>query len=164
MSIALLIIDMQKGCKKDTGAQEEFNEALMYINETSRMFRENGKDVIVIQDVEVGNGPGSEEFEVVDELVVAESDHIIHKEYNNAFWKTELDEYLRKKKIEFLVLCGFAAEYCVLFTLNGAIERGYNAVLLQKGVAGIDRDEIKAMQLRRPVISYQALEYIIKKS
>lgn len=163
MDIALLIIDMQKGCKNDTGAKQEFNDAVLYINETSRMFRENGKDVFLIQDTGVGQGPGSEEFELVDELVVSESDQRIFKDYNSAFWKTELNDILRKKNIQFLVMCGFAAEYCVLFSFNGAVERGYHAVLLQKGIAGYDPNEIKSIQLLRPVISYEALDFIIKK-
>lgn len=163
MSIALLIIDMQKGCKNSTKAKDIFESAVMYINETSRLFRENGKDVIIVQDMEVGEGPGSEEFEVVDEINVAESDYVIHKKYCSAFWKTELDDYLKKRDIDFLVLCGFAAEYCVLFTFNGAIERDYNAVLLQKGIAGYDPHAVKSMQLLRPIISYEALEYLVKK-
>jgi nicotinamidase-related amidase len=162
MSIALLIIDMQKGCKNDTKAKELFDGALEYINAAGQLFREHGRDVIVIQDVEVGEGPGSQGFELVDELVVSEGDYFIRKEYNSAFWKTELDDLLKKRNIEFLVLCGFAAEYCVLFTYNGAVERGYNAVLLQKGVAGFDTNEVKSMQLLRPVISYEALEYLLK--
>jgi nicotinamidase-related amidase len=118
--------------------------------------------VIIVQDIEVGAGPGSPEFTLLDELEVSESDVIVHKSYCNAFWQTELDRILKEKDTGFLVISGFAAEHCILFTYNGARERGYNAVLLQHGIAGYDMNEVKAIQLLRPVISCQALEYFLK--
>ena len=50
----------------------------------------------------------------------------------------------------------------MLFTYNGAIERGYNTFLLQNGVAGFDDEEIKRIQLLRAVINYEAIEYFFK--
>ncbi len=162
MSVALLIIDMQVGCREDCRYQAEFDQAVEYINETARLFRAKGLPVVVVQDIEVSGGPGHDGFAVVPSINRSETDIVIHKEYNNAFWQTNLAEVLKDKGVDFIVVSGFAAEYCVLFTYNGAVEQGFGASLLQHGVAGVNADEIKRIQLLRPVISIQALEHFIQ--
>jgi nicotinamidase-related amidase len=158
--VALLVVDMQKNCKESTTCKESFENAIEYINEISEHFRKKKLPVIIIRDVEAG-GPGTEGFDCVDELVISENDFYVNKIFNNAFWQTDLDSILKNEGVDCVVVSGFAVEHCVLFTYNGAIERGYNAFLLQKGVAGFDDEEIKRIQLRRSVISYDALEYFL---
>lgn len=162
MKAAFLIIDMQKGCREFCKCQREFDEAVDYINEAAKLFRENGLPVVKILDIEVGKGPGSKEFEFVDSITTDDDDIIIYKEYNNAFFKTELSDKLHELGVEFVVISGFAAEYCVLFSYNGAKEMGYGVSLLQNGIAGVEYEEVKKMQLLRPVVSIDALEYFLK--
>lgn len=162
MKSAFLIIDMQKECREFCKCQREFDDAVEYINESARLFREKGLPVVKVLDIEVGKGPGSEEFEFVDSINVDESDVIVHKEYNNAFFKTELNDRLQELGVEFVVISGFAAEYCVLFSYNGAKEMGYGVSLLQNGIIGVEYEEGKRMQLLRPVVSIEALEYFLK--
>lgn len=161
MKVAFLIIDMQKGCREYCKCQREFDDAVEYINEVSSFFRKKGLPVVRVLDIEVGEGPGSEKFEFVDSIVTSPEDIIIHKEYNNAFFKTDLNDKLQKLGVEFVIMSGFAAEYCVLFSYNGAKEMGYEVSLLQNGIAGFEYEEVKKMQLIRPVISVEALEYLL---
>jgi len=158
--VAFLVVDMQKNCKEITPCKVSFEKAVEYINEVSQFFRQKNYPVVIIKDVEAGE-PGTEGFECVDELVISEKDFCIHKIYSNAFWETELDKILKREDVDCIVVSGFAAEHCVLFTYNGAIERGYHTFLLQNGVAGFDEDEIKRIQLLRSVVSYDALEYFL---
>ena len=160
--VALLVIDMQKNCKEATSCKESFEKAVEYINEISQYFRKNKYPVVIIQDVEAG-GPETVGFKCVEELVVSGNDFFVHKTYSNAFWKTELDTILKTEGVDCIVISGFAVEHCVLFTYNGAIERGYNTFLLQNGVAGFDDEEIKRIQLLRAVINYEAIEYFLKR-
>jgi len=160
--VALLIIDMQENCKEATSCKASFEKAVEYINEISQFFRKEKHPVVIIQDVE-GGGEGTEGFQCVKELVVSDKDFFVHKTYSNAFWETELETILKKEGVDCLVISGFAVEHCVLFTYNGAIERGYSTFLLQNGVAGFDDDEIKRIHLLRSVLSYEALEYFLKK-
>ncbi|MHC1747308.1 MAG: cysteine hydrolase family protein [Cellulosilyticaceae bacterium] len=162
MKLAFLIIDMQKGCRELCKCQREFDDSVEYINEVAKLFRKNGLPVVRILDVEVGTGPGSSEFEFVDSIVTDDDDIIIHKEHNNAFFKTELHDKLQELEVEFVVISGFAAEYCVLFSYNGAKEMGYRVSLLQNGIAGVEYEEVKKMQLIRPVVSMDVLEYFLK--
>ena len=47
-------------------------------------------------------------------------------------------------------------------TVEMAKEAGYGVSLLQNGIAGVEYEEAKRMQLIRPVISLEALEYFLK--
>ena len=158
---AFLIVDMQKNCQESASSQTSFSTALWYINTVGDLFRKRSLPVVIIQDLEDG-GPGTEGFDCVDELKIDTSDIRIHKLFSNAFWQTELDAILKANDVDFVIIAGFAAEHCVLFTFNGARERGYKAVLLQNGIAGLDEDEVRRIQLLRPVINFRALEYFIK--
>ena len=158
--VALLVIDMQKNCKEATSCKETFEKAVEYINEISQYFRKKNHPVIIIQDIETG-GPETDGFNCVDELEVSDNDFFVNKIFSNAFWQTELDTILKGEGVDCLVISGFSAEQCVIFTYNGAIERGYNSFLLQNGIAGFDDDEVKRIQLLRSVICYEALEYFL---
>jgi nicotinamidase-related amidase len=162
MSAALLIIDMQNALREETRCKDEFGEAVEYINATAALFRKKGLPVVLVQDTEIAEGPGSAGFEVVPAIERGAADIVVHKEYSNAFWKTDLENILREKGVEFVVCSGFAAEHCVLFTYNGAVERGFKAAVLQRGIAGYDAGRIRDTQLVRPAISYQALKYFIE--
>lgn len=159
--VALLVIDMQKNCKEATPCKASFEKAVEYINEISQYFRQRKHPVVIIQDIEA-EGPETEGFKCVEELQVSDDDFFVHKTYCNAFWETELDTILKSEGVDCIIISGFAVEHCVLFTYNGAIERGYNTFLLQNGVAGFDDDEIKRINSLRPVICYEALEYFLK--
>jgi len=163
MSIALLIIDMQKEFIQDEKFKQSVVDSLEYINETADIFRKAGKPVIIIQDEEAGEGPDSIPYEVMDEIVTNEEDYYISKMYSNSFWKTGLEELLKELKVEFLVISGFAAEHCVLFTYNGALERGYGASMLQHGIAGLDPKRVQDTQLVRAVVSIEALYFFLNK-
>ena len=163
MSIALLIIDMQKQFYESEEHKKNLDDALEYINEMANMFRKFDKPVVIIQDEAAGQGPGSNGYEVIDSLVTKDSDYWISKVYSNAFWKTDLEKLLNDMGVEFVVVSGFAAEYCVLFTYNGAREREFKASILQNGIAGIDPQAVKETYSIRSVISIDALEFILKK-
>jgi len=159
MNIALLIIDMQQDFYDQKPFRESLTNALEYINETSKLFREAGKPVIVIQDEEAGEGPGSKGFENISDLILEDSDHFIQKFHSNAFWQTDLEKLLKSLDVQFLVVSGFAAEHCVLFTYNGAIERSFGASILQNGVAGFEKKNVKSIHELRSVICLEALDY-----
>jgi len=163
MSIALLVIDMQKEFEVIDRCKVHLEDAVAYINEASGIFRAAGKPVVFIQDEEAGEGPGSEAYEIMDSIDREEGDLYISKFYSNSFWKTKLEEVLADHSVEFVVIAGFAAEHCVLFTYNGALERGFGASILQHGVAGFDLHEIKNLQHLRSVVSLETVDFMLEK-
>ena len=163
MCIALLIIDLQKEYFKDGRKQEELTDALEYVNETAKLFREADKPVVIVQHTDEDNKPGSAGFDVVDGLEAEDSDYRIVKTYSNAFWKTELEELLKEFDVEYVVCCGYAASHCVLSTYNGARERDFTSALLQRGIIGLNKDDAEQEQLRRDVVCYHTVKFMLEK-
>lgn len=161
MRIGLLIIDLQEAHLGKV-EQQVIDKACEYINYVSGLLRGKGHAVIHIQDIE-GMEPSEEaKFNIIPGIEVQETDFRVQKEYSNAFWKTDLEQIVREQKIDLLILSGYAAEHCVLFTYNGAAERGFKAVLLQNGILSSHSDVIPATYRDRSLISYPVIEALVQ--
>lgn len=158
MNIALLIIDVQEAFIGHRKEEQEYHNTFEYINETAKLFRKASKPVIVIRDIEGGN---DSTFENVEELVSKDSDIEVLKTFSNSFWRTNLEEILKEKEVDFVVLCGNAAEYCVLATYNGALERDFGAAMLQHGIFACHQESLMNIYNNRALISYEVIEYML---
>ncbi|MMZ70768.1 Isochorismatase family protein [compost metagenome] len=69
---------------------------------------------------------------------------------------------LRSRGVELLIIAGFAAEHCVLFTFNGARERGFKSVILQNGIVSARQDVITSTYRDRNLISYPVVEALVQ--
>lgn len=58
-------------------------------------------------------------------------DYVVPKAQDDAFCDTSLDILLRNLDARHLLMAGFAAECCLLSTIQGAYQRGYETVLLR---------------------------------
>lgn len=154
---ALLILDMQKGCREATSCKTTFTKVVKNINEISPTFRRLKLPVVVIQHIEVG-AMKTEDFDNVDELLVSESDYRVEKNYYNSFWKTDLEDILKKEEVDTVIVSGFAAEFCVAATCNGALERGFNVYLLKDAVAGFTEEGVDLLQKWRPLVTTEAFK------
>ncbi|GGO08230.1 cysteine hydrolase family protein [Saccharibacillus kuerlensis] len=161
MKIAFLIIDMQT-VQLEGVPQSKIDGVCEYINYVSRMMRTAGHPIIHIQDIEGMTEETREIYSTIEEVSMEQSDLFVTKEYSNAFWKTELGDLLAKKGIEQLILAGFAAEHCVQFTYNGAIERDLSPALLQNGILSRHDDAVAAAYRDRNLISYPVVEWLTK--
>lgn len=162
MKPALLIIDMQQGLLTSPHAQAEIPGVCNMINYVGDLFRKAGRPVVIVQDLESGGSEDSPDFAVIPEIRIAETDLRITKEWSNAFWKTNLEQILREQDTDFVIACGFAAEYCVTFSFNGARERGFKAAILQHGIIGEHPDAVAGVIRDRNIISYPVIEAVLK--
>ena len=160
MNMALLIIDVQEAYVGRKRGTDEFRRAFAYINATAELFRKNELSVVTVRDVESGD---SEEYRNADELKSGDTDIDITKVYQNSFWKTDLEDILKSKDVDFVVVCGNAAEYCVLSTYNGAQERDFKAAMLQNGIFAASETGQRDIVFNRAVVSYEVLEYMLSK-
>ncbi|WP_238653129.1 cysteine hydrolase family protein [Paenibacillus piscarius] len=161
MKIGLLIIDLQEVHVSEV-EQKEIDRACEYINYVAGLLRAKGHPVIHIQDIE-GMQPEEEgKFAIIPGVEIHETDLNVKKEYSNAFWKTDLEKLVREQGIDLLVLSGYAAEHCVLFTYNGAAERGIKAVLLQNGILSSHQDVITAAYRDRNLISHPVIKALVQ--
>lgn len=157
MKMALIIIDVQEEYVGPRRGRESFEQIMDHINYCSSLLRKAGLPVVVVRDISEGDG---KTMVNVKELVVADTDIQITKNFNNSFWQTDLEKILKSLEVDFLVLCGNAAEYCVGATYNGANERGFRTTLLQNGIFAEREENLLLHFYSRPLISYAAIEAI----
>ena len=71
----------------------------------------------------------------VPQLAEAPSDIIIDKKQWGAFYGTDLDLQLRRRKLDTIVLCGIATDYGVESTARFAYEYGYQQIFAEDAMA-----------------------------
>ena len=165
MKPALLVIDVQKEFFKfsPTTAQS-LNDAIEYINAAIALFREKNLPVISVQHIDKEDElvPGTEGFDLPDELNILPSDLHIHKTYGNSFNQTPLADELRTLGIDTVIVTGFCAEYCVLSTCRGAEDLDLTPIILRESLASGVPENIKFVESISDVISYGALKKMLE--
>jgi len=155
---ALLIIDVQEAYVGHLRSDKHFLEAVDYMNTAADIFRSAGKPVIFVRHIVKGSeGP----YRTIGELEMKEGDIEVLKRYNSSFWETDLDQILKEHGVKFLVLSGYAAEYCIAATFFGALERGYEPNLLQNGILAKTPEGLLAAQLSHASTSVMALRHFL---
>ncbi len=66
----------------------------------------------------------------------APGDIVITKRQWGAFYGTDLDQQLRRRKIETLLIAGVATEFGVESTIRAAYDRGYSLVFAEDAISG----------------------------
>lgn len=78
---------------------------------------------------------------------------------NGKLQKTNLDDFLKEKKIDTLYIMGLATDFCVKFTVLDALELGYKVYLIEDGCRGVNlthsssEDAIKEMKNKGAIIT-----------
>jgi nicotinamidase-related amidase len=162
---ALLVIDVQKeffGLNPVT--TQSLNDAIEYINAVIELFRKKELPIICVQhmDDERDLLPGKEGFDLPDELDILPSDLHIHKTYGNSFNKTPLEDELRERGVETVIVTGFAAEYCVLSTYRGAQDLDLTPIILRGSLASGRLETIQFVESISDIVSYGALRKILE--
>jgi nicotinamidase-related amidase len=162
MKIALLIIDMQKIFLDDKKNKIDVPKACEHINYAADLLRSKGHCIVIVQDMERAEEVDSGMLDIIPEIKIESSDIRLSKIASNSFWDTDLEKILREQEIEMVIVSGYTAENCVLFTYNGAIERGFKTVILQDGILSSYEDAIVSTYRDRNLISYPVIEVLTK--
>lgn len=161
MKLMLLVIDMQKCFLEEIGDKKAVAECCEVINYVASMLRSGGHPVIHVKDVESRGEIPEDQLAFTDGIEVTASDRTLEKIHSNAFWETDLDDIVGKAGVDLIIVSGQAAEHCVVFTYNGAIERGHTAAVLQGGILSARPGRVSAMMEDRPVIGHSAIKAIV---
>ncbi len=100
--------------------------------------RERGNPKLKIGDpgpmgrVLVRGEPG---HEIIPELSPHANEPVIDKPGKGAFWSTNFQEQLEKRRIRQLIIAGVTTEVCVHTTLREANDRGYECLVLSDATA-----------------------------
>jgi nicotinamidase-related amidase len=147
---ALLIIDMQKISFTTQTPRYDTDGVVKRINQLSEHFRENGEKVIFIQHDGTKDGyckPNTLDWEILDELVIKESDIVISKIVNDSFYKSDLKEYLDSNNINDLIITGCATDFCVDSTIKSALNLDYDITVISDCHTTADRFDFKSVNL-----------------
>lgn len=87
---------------------------------------------------------GTRGAEVVDKLKPQEGDLVIEKTTYSGFYKTDLDEALKRLKVDSLRLTGCVTHICVMFTASDAVLRDYKVTVVEDSVAGLTKEDHNA--------------------
>jgi len=150
MKTALLIIDMQKGSFTPIEYRHDSLNTIERINKLSAAFRIKKWPVIHIQHDGTKHGvfiKGNEDWKIIEELTVEESDFKIDKIANDAFYNSSLKSLLDQLIINDLVITGCATDFCVEATIQSALVKDYNIMVASDGHTTANRPHINAKQV-----------------
>jgi nicotinamidase-related amidase len=124
---ALLVVDVQTGVVDGAHQRDAVVENIGRLVEKAR-----GEQVPVVW-VRHSNEhlvPGSDQWQIVDELSRDEAEPMIEKTYGDSFEETNLESVLSDLGVGRLIVVGAQTDECIRSTLHGAIVRGYDATLV----------------------------------
>ena len=155
---AIVVIDLQKGI---TSRETQPYSAKTVIENTAKLLKVFRKNKMPVFLVRVATSPDQKDRlnvitdttwsgtgqmptdwnEIVPELGKETSDFIITKKQWGAFYGTELDLQLRRRKIDTIVLCGIATCMGVESTARFAYEFGYNQIFAEDAMSSMSKEE-----------------------
>jgi len=124
---ALIVIDVQNGVV--AGAHER-DAVVANIAGLVDRAREENVPVVWVQHSDQGLVHGSDDWQIVPELVPDEAEPLIEKNYGDSFEDTRLESVLSGLEVGRLVVVGAQTDMCIRSTLHGAFARGYDATLV----------------------------------
>ncbi len=159
MKAALVVLDVQNAVFGDDNTNlDACEQALTIINSAIALFREHHLPIVFVQHTSSHLAAGTHPWELYRGLDFHPTDPRICKTQMNAFWQTELDAQFKALGVDAVIVTGFFAEYCVLTTTRGAIERGYTSRILRGGIGTIDNARTQFVYDISDVISFDELK------
>jgi len=124
----LLIVDVQVGVMSGAWEASRITKNVSRVVERARA---HGVPVIWVQHADQELPHGSAEWQLAPDLVPAQGEPLIHKQFNSAFEQTSLEQELANLGATHIVLAGAATNWCIRATAYGALERGYDLTLVK---------------------------------
>ena len=148
-STALVLVDLQRGVVSRDVGPHPADTVLENALQLAEAFRAAGAPVVLVQ-VEARDGaapPTDADVQrrrsrpalgdVVEELRPL-GDVVVVKHGWDAFYETDLDEQLRERSVDTVVLAGLATNMGVESTARSAFERGYAVVVVEDATSSVD--------------------------
>lgn len=124
---------------------------ILFIKDKTDEFRKKGYPIIYVCDNHEKDDKEFDMFlphciastegsQIIGDLEVKDEDKIINKRRYSSFFGTDLDIYLREKKVDEIYLVGVCTNICVLYTAADARNLGYKVNIYKDGVASFDEE------------------------
>jgi nicotinamidase-related amidase len=153
---------MQNAFLREYRDSRTAKDACEVINYCSQLMRDAGQTVVHVRDIEDAEEMDEEELAIHSNIDIKPSDIHLDKEFSNAFFQTDLTALLQEQGVDLVILCGQAAEHCVVFTYNGAVEQGFTPVILQEGAISAKAGRADMLMQDRNVISHAAIRALVR--
>jgi nicotinamidase-related amidase len=124
---ALLVVDVQSGVV--AGAHER-DTVVANIGRLVAKARQEQVPVVWVQHSDDELARGSDEWQIVPELIPDDAEPLVEKHWDDSFEDTTLETVLSGLGVGRLVVVGAQTDACVRSTLHGAFVRGYDATLV----------------------------------
>jgi nicotinamidase-related amidase len=150
--IVLLVIDMQVGLFGTDTPRHDAEGVVARINALARVVRQAGGVAIFVQhDGPKGDvfEPGSDGWRLLPSLERHEVDLLVRKRACDAFYETNLSDFLRQHQTNPLIVTGCATDFCVDTTVRAAASRDYEIVVVEDGHTTADRPHVDAVSVIR---------------
>ena len=148
---AILVVDVQVGVFDTEPAPRDAAGVLARINQVTAAARGAGAPVIFLQHdgdpSEHWLTPFTSDWELHPTLKVERCDRVIRKTACDGFYRTELEDCLKGRAIETLVITGYATDFCVDTTIRSAASREYQVIVVTDAHTTRDRPVLAAGQI-----------------
>ena len=124
---ALLVVDVQNGVV--AGAHQR-DAVVANVGRLVDQARQEQVPVVWIRHSDEDLATGSDEWQIVPELVPDDAEPLVEKSYGDSFEDTTLEDVLSGLGVGRLVVTGAQTDACIRSTLHGALVRGYDATLV----------------------------------
>ena len=124
---ALLVVDVQNGVV--AGAHQR-DAVVANVGRLVDQARQEQVPVVWIRHSDEDLATGSDEWQIVPELVPDDAEPLVEKSYGDSFEDTTLEDVLSGLGVGRLVVTGAQTDACIRSTLHGALVRGYDVTLV----------------------------------
>lgn len=148
---ALLIIDVQQGLFSTNPPPFEAAQVITRINDLIARARQVEATVIHVQQdgtAEDDLEPFTPSWELHKDLEANPADLRIRKTTCDAFYGTDLESQLRSRRINSILLTGYATDFCVDATLRNALSRNFAVTVAADAHTTNDSPVLKAEMIR----------------
>jgi len=126
--VVLLVVDVQVGVMRNAWDSPRI---IKNIGVAVEKARRSSVPIIWVQHSDAELVYNSPDWKLVPELSPAEGEIQIHKQFNSSFEQTPLEETLARLGVTQIVLAGAATNWCIRATAYGALDRGYDLILIK---------------------------------
>ena len=150
MTTALLIIDLQRGMFEAGETPHGGEAVLSRVAALADRARAEGVPVLHVRHAGDPRDPlekGTPGFEIHPKVAPKPNEPVITKTRCSAFFDTPLQEELKRRGIDRLVVAGMQTEYCVDTSCRAAADLGYQVVLVKDGHTTFDNGVLPAEKI-----------------
>lgn len=148
MTIALLVIDFQKGLVATDPLPGDAASVSANVRELTQRARAARVPVIFVQHEDDTLVPGSEAWQIADAAQAQDRDYFVSKRTPDSYLNTALGATLAQLAIQHVVICGYASEFCVDTTTRRAAANGFTVTLVADAHTTHDKPHATAAMIR----------------